>query len=253
MQRQLLVFTIYLLCISCSNTLYVPGYKQNSQIIADGKLDDWSLPLKFGSEDGKYQYSITFDEKNIFVAIASSDQFSQMGILRNGIDFYFDINGKKNKTIHLHYPENKGAEFTIEGFQKLENGTYSITDPTTLKAGSYADEKQGLGIELIIPKNLLVQNGIFKKNHINIGIALGEIKMRGNANAKGNGEQRNAYKRSGNMGNEFNNVGGGMRGGGMRGGMRGGGMRGEMRGGNNYESRGNGTKSSINWNSFTID
>ena len=146
MKNVLLLSCLFFLS-SCANTLYTPGYKQTSSINADGNLNDWILPLKFGSEDGKYQYSITYDDKNIYIALASFDPMSQMSILRSGIDFYFDINGKKSKSIHLHYPEKKGEEFTIEGFQKLDAGTYSILDPTSIKAGVNADDQKNIGIE----------------------------------------------------------------------------------------------------------
>jgi hypothetical protein len=247
------LYVIFVLFASCSSTVFLPGYKQSTKINADGKLDDWSLPLKYGSDDGKYQYSITNDDKNIYIALSSFDPNSQRSILRGGIDFYFDISGKKSKSIHLHYPEKNGEEFTIEGFQKLDAGTYSIQDPTNILAGMNASDQNNLGIEMIIPKILIAQEGKFKKNQINIGIAVGTSMFNRGENRNGSMQRGGSSREGMGQGGFGGGMGGGMRGGGMGGGMRGGGMRGGgMRGGGNFGAETGliGGKQSINWNGF---
>ena len=87
---------------------------------------------------------------------------------------------------------------------------------------------------------------MFKKNQINIGLAVGAFKMN-RGEGRNEGGQRGYGMREGGFG-------GGMRGGGMRGGMgsgmRGGGMR---SGGYSAETGLIGAKQSINWNSFIFE
>ncbi len=251
-----LFLIIVSLFTACTPRTYEAGINQKSQIKADGILNEWSLPLSYGSEDGKYQYAITYDKLNLYISLLSNDQISQMGIMRNGIDFYIDPIGKKNKTIHIHYPEKANDQFSISGFKNLENGTYSTIDATGLQMGTSIDERKNLGMELIIPIKLINESLQVKRNqNMSVGIAISNIRMGGNRSEYAN----NQIGRSGMGGGRggMNGGRGGMGGGRGRGGMGGG--RGGMNGGMGRESSGNNgannqgyNRQNINWNNFAL-
>jgi hypothetical protein len=254
MYQKLIIPFLIILTIqftSCSPSVFEAGVTQKNKVKADGILEEWALPLNYGSEDGKYQYAITYDKYNLYISLMSNDQISQMGIIRNGIDFYIDPIGKKNKTIHIHYPEKTNDQFSISGFKNLENGSYSTIDETGLQLGTSIDERKNLGIELIIPLKLINESIQIKKNqNISIGIAMSNTRM----GSSRNGSSNSQMGRSG-MGGGRGRMSGGM--GGGRGGMGGG--RGGMSGGMGRESSGsNGSnnqeynRQNINWSNFVL-
>jgi hypothetical protein len=253
----LLFVMIAMSFFSCSTKYYEAGNIQNNKITADGKLEEWNLPLSYGSEDGKYQYSITNDLTNVYISIFASSQIGQKSVLRNGIDVYIDPKGKKNKNIKFHFPDRANDQYTLTGFNDIENGTYNLLDATGFFMGLNVDNLNNTGIEIVIPKYRIYGKDFkSKKQNINIGITLNESRGENSRNVLGSNGGREE------MGNEMGRGGmrGGMGSGGMRGGMGGGGMRGGgmsrgsrggMEGGYN---RGNQayTKQVINWNTFSM-
>lgn len=93
--------------IACSPKLAPEGHFQQSEIIADGNTNDWTLPLRFSNEKYTYQYNVTNDNKNIYICILSKDFPTQIRILRSGMSIYFDPKGEKNKTMDLSFPLRK--------------------------------------------------------------------------------------------------------------------------------------------------
>ena len=102
-----LLITICVLIIGCSPKLAPEGHFQQSEIIADGNINDWNLPLRFSNEKYTYQYNVTNDKKNIYICILSKDFPTQIRILKAGMNIYFDPKGEKNKTIDLSFPLRK--------------------------------------------------------------------------------------------------------------------------------------------------
>jgi hypothetical protein len=282
-------YLIYLCCLAftiisfsnCSPKQYEIGKYQNDIIIADGDASDWGLPLRFGSEEGSLQYSITNDKENFYISVASNNQQTQMSILRTGLKIYFDPKGNKATDICLTYPykdpiesgprgrnENKNTDpnlikqkmildadiYSTAGFINMENRIYDLKDTSHFKVGMNFDKYNNLIFEAIVPiKNVLANPVNFKKApSISVGIIVNNF---GNGGARPNGE--NANYRSGGE----SMSGGGMRGGGMGGGMRGGGrggmgggMGGGMRGGGGISRSGgyNGSKQIVNWYQFKL-
>jgi len=246
-----LLFTIIVFS-NCSPKQYEIGKYQNDPIIADGDANDWGLPLRFGSEEGSLQYSITNDKENFYISVATNNQQTQMSILRAGLKICFDPKGNKSTDIALIYPykdpmeagprgrnENRNSDpnsmkqkmmldadiFSTIGFVNMENRIYDLKDTSHFKVGMNYDKYNNLVFEAIVPiKNVIATPINFKKTpSISVGIFVNNFGA-GGARPNGSGDAGNY--RSGGEG-----MGGGMRGGGMSGGMGGGGMRGGGRGG----------------------
>jgi hypothetical protein len=266
-----LLFTI-LLFSNCSPKQYEIGKYQNDPIIADGDANDWGLPLRFGSEEGSLQYSITNDKENLYISVATNNQQTQMSILRAGLKICFDPKGNKSSDIALIYPykdpmeagprgrnDNRNTDpnlikqkmmldadiFNTIGFLNMENRIYDLKDTSHFKVGMNYDKYNNLVFEAIVPiKNVITTPINFKKTpSISVGIIVNNFGA-GGARPNGSGEAGNYRSGSGGMG------GGGMRGGG-HGGMGGGGMRGGG-GGMNRDGNYNASKQIINWYQFKL-
>lgn len=99
-----------LVAASCSRHLAPEGHYQTTPVVADGNPGDWSLPLRFSNSSYTLQYNVTNDDKNMYIAVSSADDNTQLRILRSGMTIYFDPKGKKNKDISLHFPIQKPSD-----------------------------------------------------------------------------------------------------------------------------------------------
>src|ERR1700760_3939144 len=94
----------------CSHTLAPVGHYQDAAVIADGNAGDWNLPLRFSNASYTLQHNVTNDSKNLYVCVISSDEATQMRILRAGLSVYIDSKGDQKKDIALHFPVRKQPE-----------------------------------------------------------------------------------------------------------------------------------------------
>jgi hypothetical protein len=276
-----------LLFSKCSPKEYPIGKFQSELIIADGDATDWGLPLRFGSEIGSLQYSITNDKENIYISVASSDQMTQMRMLRAGLKIYIDPKGNKSTDICLTYPykdqmeaprgrgENRNTDpnamkqkmlldadiFNTTGFVNMENRIYDLKDTSHFKIGINYDKYNNLVFEAIIPIKNVIANPInFKKApSISVGIIVNNMNNFGTRTVNSNGGEamRSGMGEGGGMRGGMGGGGmrGGMGGGGMRGGMGGGGMRGGMSGGgmrSGGASYNDNNKQIANWHQFKM-
>jgi hypothetical protein len=259
----LLLFTLS----NCSPKEYPLGNFQETRIVADGNSIDWNLPLRFGSEDGELQYNITNDNTNIYVSVATSDQSTQMRILREGISVFIDTKGKTNKLMGLSFPANEVVEanrnnntikmmggdkrgdqvnfkkqllmdkdiFKTFGFINMENRVYDVSDTTAIKLGINYDTFGNLVFESIIPIKHIYNKTFTAKNapSLSLGIVLNTTNRSENRpTAGGEGRSEGGMRGGSGGGMGGGGMGGGsMGGGGMRGGGGMGGMGGGMRGG----------------------
>jgi hypothetical protein len=92
---------------ACSPKLAPEGHYQDSPVTPDGVPGEWKMPLRFTNTAYTMQYNVTNDDQNIYVAVSSLDDITQLRILRSGMTIYFDPKGKKNKDISLHFPIQK--------------------------------------------------------------------------------------------------------------------------------------------------
>jgi hypothetical protein len=98
----ILLFSI--LALACSPKTYDSVEWQNSSVAVDGVIDDWANPLRFYDNKSKINYSISNDLKNIYLCIKISDRFTQLKILRAGMEIKIDTLGKNGFPISIMYP-----------------------------------------------------------------------------------------------------------------------------------------------------
>src|SRR2546430_12291632 len=77
----------------------------------DGSLAEW--PTNKFEEDNvtNIKYAVDNDAKNLYIAMISPAGFTQIKMIRQGMEVYIDMSGKKKEDKGIGFPVNKGANF----------------------------------------------------------------------------------------------------------------------------------------------
>jgi hypothetical protein len=259
MKKIVPVFFLTCLLISCTNKIYNSSSLQNRKVTIDGKISEWSNPLRFYDQETGMNYNISNDNYNLYFVCSLSNEFLQTKILRSGLEFRIDTLGKKSFAVGIKYPTGKisvtglkpdsnpqtnedsdlrpdrsslrlklraeATEIQLVGF-KPQLGkiiTLSPLNNTGISAAIDFDAGGIMNYEAVIPFSTFYKNELTPSDSgtvFNFQIKINPLPNSNNSSYNSGG------MRGGGM------RGGGMGGGGMRGGMGGGGMRGGgMRGG----------------------
>jgi len=89
--------------LSCSKTLYDSSW-QNRTVIADGISREWKIPLRYYDYKSKLQYTVTNDTVNLYICIRACDEFSQMKMIRAGMQIWIDTSARKKELTGLFFP-----------------------------------------------------------------------------------------------------------------------------------------------------
>ena len=214
---------------SCSHNLAPAGHFQDQAVTIDGNIGDWSLPLRFSNPDYSMQYSVTNDDKNIYICIYSKNEAFQKRMLRSGMSIYFDTKGEKNKNCALVFPIKKTPEqgtnntngnpirysdykttmdqlllqsdyYNTIGFVNMENGQYDVKAAQTniklalkLGADSSLVYEAAVPIQYVLGKDLA--SGIDSKN-FSVGIVINATAIP----SRNSGYPSHSYHGGSNMG-----------------------------------------------------
>jgi hypothetical protein len=218
----------------CSHTLAPAGHFQDQAVVIDGNMGDWTLPLRFSNPEYSMQYSVTNDDKNIFICVYSKNEAFQKRMLKNGMTIYFDAKGEKNKNCALNYPIKKTPQpdasgnqirysdyratmdqlllhsdyYNAVGFVNMENGQYDIKATQTnikvaLKLGTDSSlvYEAAIPIKYVLGKDLTA--GTDSKN-FSVGITLNAMM----AQSRNEGYPSHSYHGGNSMGG-MHGMGGG--------------------------------------------
>lgn len=220
------IYPLLLLCLyisSCSPKLAPQGHYQDTPVTADGKTDDWHLPLRFSNDKYTYQYNVTNDDKNIYICILSTDNTTQKRIMKNGMTIYFDRKGKKNKDMSLAFPIPKDDDddmfnryrerngypvtpadqdstknkmlkesnvFNTKGFINMENGQFGTDDPkNTIQVALRLNNNDSVLVyEAVVPLTIITGSGLTSKQasrNFSVGIELNAVPGQGGGGGGG--------------------------------------------------------------------
>jgi hypothetical protein len=108
---------------------------------------------RYYDAESAIRFQVTNDEKDLHIVLNTSERASIMKILRTGLTFYFDKEGKKDKEVYFQYP--------LSQKDQLDNGT--------LKRNA-AGQRHGFDLDILLSeipqKALFVDNG--KQEKINL-------------------------------------------------------------------------------------
>ena len=104
MKKIIPVFIAMFFLISCAKTIYYSSDWQNKKITIDGKIPEWSNPLRFYDAESGINYTISNDHQNLYLCCSISNEQMQLKILRSGIEFAIDTLGKKSFHVSMKFP-----------------------------------------------------------------------------------------------------------------------------------------------------
>ena len=264
---------------SCSHMVYPEDMYQTKAVKPDGVLNEWDLPLRFGSSSGLAQYNVTNDKENLYVSLDTHDEATALKILRSGITIYIDPSSGKSKKMSVAFPlpnttyvrpeknanNNNGKTsrvdmeqgllvqaitFSTAGFSGIENKLYDVSDKSKIAVAVASNNGNGLAYEAIIPMKYIFGNTEKITGHpVSVGIVINAMKNPGERvpnPAAGNGSQ------SGMGGRRGSGSGGGRMGGGGGGNYRRNTDNGNTAGNPNAPDRTSLYKADTNWYTFKL-
>jgi hypothetical protein len=273
MKKIVTVFFLTCLLISCTNKIYNSSSWQSRKVTIDGKISEWSNPLRFYDQETGMNYNISNDIYNIYFVCSISNEFLQTKILRSGLEFRIDTLGKKTFAVGIKYPTGKisvpelkpdinpqtkegsdarpdrssfrlklpaeATEIQLVGF-KLQLGkiiTLSPLNNTGISAAIDFDARGIMNYEAVIPFSTFYKNELTPSDSGTVFNFQIKVNPLANSNYNSSG-MRGSGMRGGGMGGGMRGGmgGGGMRGGGMGGGGMGGGGMNAGRAGDNVET-----------------
>lgn len=191
----------------CANKLLPEGHFQSNQVVIDGNITDWGIPLRFSNPAYTMQYSVTNDNRNIFVCVYTKDESFQKRILKAGMSICFDPKGEKDKKISLVFPvrkpdeptdsrngnpirysDSKAAEeqlitqsdyYNTIGFLNLENGQVDINyKQNNIQLAIKLNEDSSLVYEASIPIKYILGTDLqpgSKARNLSVGIVVNQL------------------------------------------------------------------------------
>jgi hypothetical protein len=141
---------IMLFLISCAKTVYYSSDWQSNKITVDGKMSEWSNPLRFYDQESGINYTISNDHQNLYLCCTISNEQMQLKILRSGIEFSIDTLGEKKFPVILKYPYS-----TSPNQELIRNPN---TKPnTSIQPNTNAQSENNIESDFNIPPNSNVQ------------------------------------------------------------------------------------------------
>ena len=150
MRKNISAFVLMFLLISCAKTVYYSSDWQTKKITIDGKMSEWSNPLRFYDQESGINYSISNDHRNLYLCCTVSNEQMQLKILRSGIEFSIDTLGEKKFPVILKYP------FSTSPNQEL-NRNPNTKPNTSVQPNTNAQSENNLESDFNIPPNPNVQ------------------------------------------------------------------------------------------------
>jgi len=155
-------------------------------VTADGILNEWKTPLKYFDEKSQLAYEISNDATNLYVAVSTMNDATQVNIMRAGISVGVNIKGKKKINTAVTYPFIDGkilfaqrrhggdgrpssqipedvydqlrphmGNAEIKGMIGLEDGTIDVTQHRTGIIAALSLGNDTLNAEFVIPLSKL--------------------------------------------------------------------------------------------------
>ena len=288
MKKTVPVFFLICLLISCTNKIYNSSSWQSRKVTIDGKISEWSNPLRFYDQETGMNYNISNDNYNLYFVCSISNEFLQTKILRSGLEFRIDTLGKKSFAVGIKYPTGKisvtelkpnigpqtkegsnvrpdrsgfrlkllaeATEIQLVGFKPHLGKIITVSPPNNTGISAAIDFDSGgiMNYEAVIPFSTFYELTPSDSGTVfNFQIKINPLPNSNNS-SNGSSGMRGGGMRGGGMGGGGMR-GGGMGGGGMRGGgMGGGGMRsGGMNGSRAGDNRENGYQRNTNMTGIT--
>lgn len=212
---------------SCSLPTYTNLW-QSDPVKIDGKDVEWALPLRYYDSGSKLQYTVSNDNRNLYLCIRATDEQTQAKIVHTGMEVWIDTTGKNKHQVGIAYPLINSLEnvkqplvnpsdkkrFTDEfnemqliGFKSPIGGLTSILDNSAVNLKMSLDNSGILIYEISIPfKTFYKEQLLAADSNKLIGLTL---IINGLSTAKVNGHSPSKNGKMGGIGGVGMRKGGG--------------------------------------------
>ncbi|MFZ4401103.1 MAG: hypothetical protein ACOYO1_13785 [Bacteroidales bacterium] len=226
------IFLIFILFISCTSLETFTSLTEGTEIKNDYRFYDTA---------SKIRYQITNDDKNLFIRLNTVEKATIMKMLRSGFNFYFDVNGKKQKSVYFQYPIAHNTQLSVPHEKQdlpkaqrpdmdiksmivqaskmgiwVSNGKTEqisvLSKEAEISVNIEALNNTEITYELTIPLDKISANGITSLTNLSIGIVSGKLSMP----SFGKGRGVDSQEEDGSVGMQGGRDHGGMPGGGRQ-------------------------------------
>lgn len=88
----------------CSSPLIYDSVWQTKPVTIDGKATEWKIPLDYFDDKTKLNFTVTNDKKNLYFCVRATEDETQKGIIRNGMQIWIDTTGGKKNQVGIQFP-----------------------------------------------------------------------------------------------------------------------------------------------------
>ncbi|MBS1646756.1 MAG: hypothetical protein JST67_05405 [Bacteroidetes bacterium] len=160
MRIKILAFLASLLFVfACApKALYRAGW-QKTPVTADGNASEWAVPLRFYDSDTKLNYTLSNDNKNIYLCVRVVDELSQEKIMHSGLNIWIDTLAKKTRRSGILFPvPDKANEEATQNTVHPNKKNSSYNDEVKEKFLNQVNQMQLIGFKKNIPDYLAADN-----------------------------------------------------------------------------------------------
>jgi hypothetical protein len=102
-KRTYILAFIPILLTSCSGRYIERCIWQDKPLFTEGSYGIWPIPNYYNNKT-RLSYTVSNDQKNLYLCFKTTDEFTQMKILKSGMEVWIDTNGGKHQNIGILYP-----------------------------------------------------------------------------------------------------------------------------------------------------
>lgn len=211
-KRIYLLAFLPLLLVSCSGRMIERCIWQEKPLYADGLKAAWPIPIYFNNST-MLSFSVSNDQKNLYLCFKTTDELIQMRILRAGMQVWIDTTSRKKNKLGILYPiqnarkqmppplqhptkDNKPDKSFIKkrfieenqslkliGFKKCNAMPVRLTDQECLSLRMDIDSNNTLTYRMVIPfasfykdkLSAIDSNHVFNFNVVVNGLAIDQV------------------------------------------------------------------------------
>ena len=146
---------------------------RNRPVVIDGKNTEWGNSLVL-LDDKETSIGIMNDSEFIYIGLVSTNRSLRNQVSRQGITFWFDVEGGKDEKFGIHYPMGFDAVRP-----SADNGTDADNQSSTVQKDIPTDdiEIEGPGKDDHHPMTFAEAGGIEAKYKITNGVLVYELKV----------------------------------------------------------------------------
>jgi hypothetical protein len=93
---------------NCSKNIYEPLPWQGSEVTIDAEPDEWNIPLRYFDNSTGFNYEVSNNRENLFLAIRITDIFTQQQVLMSGLLIEMDTIRTNDYSCALQFPVQRG-------------------------------------------------------------------------------------------------------------------------------------------------